>query len=82
MSETMTGASGPVTYADAGVNIDAGNEAVLRMKQHIRSTFTPGVLADVGAFGAMFALDAAGAREPVLVASVDGGRDKTQKSPN
>ena len=62
----------PVTYADAGVNIDAGNEAVLRMKQHIRSTFTPGVLADVGSFGAMFALDAAGVREPVLVASVDG----------
>jgi phosphoribosylformylglycinamidine cyclo-ligase len=72
MSEIIAGASGPVTYADAGVNIDAGNEAVLRMKQHIRSTFTPGVLADVGSFGAMFALDTAGAREPVLVASVDG----------
>ena len=62
----------PVTYAAAGVNIDAGNEAVLRMKEHIRSTFTPGVLADVGSFGAMYALDAAGVREPVLVSSVDG----------
>jgi phosphoribosylformylglycinamidine cyclo-ligase len=62
----------PITYADAGVNIDAGNEAVLRMKEHIRSTFTSGVLADVGAFGGMFALDKAATSEPVLVASIDG----------
>ena len=68
MSDTQT----PVTYAEAGVNIDAGNEAVLRMKEHIRSTFTPGVLADVGSFGAMYALDRAGVSEPVLVSSVDG----------
>ena len=47
----------PTTYADAGVSIDAGNEAVHRMKAHIRSTFTPNVLADVGSFGAMFAFD-------------------------
>jgi phosphoribosylaminoimidazole (AIR) synthetase len=60
------------TYEDAGVNINAGNEAVLRMKEHLRSTFTPGVLADVGSFGAMFALDTAEASEPVLVSSMDG----------
>ena len=62
----------PTTYADAGVSIDAGNEAVSRMKAHIRSTFTPNVLADVGSFGAMFALDKTMASEPVLVSSIDG----------
>ena len=62
----------PATYAEAGVDIDAGNEAVLRMKDHIRSTFTPGVLADVGSFGAMFALDKNAVSEPVLVSSIDG----------
>ncbi len=60
------------TYEDAGVNINAGNEAVLRMKEHLRSTFTPGVLADVGSFGAMFALDTTEISEPVLVSSMDG----------
>jgi phosphoribosylformylglycinamidine cyclo-ligase len=60
------------TYADAGVNIEAGNEAVSRMKEHIRSTFTPHVLADVGSFGAMFALERTGVSEPVLVSSIDG----------
>lgn len=62
----------PTTYAAAGVNIDAGNEAVRRMKEHIRSTFTPGVLADVGSFGAMFQLNLDTIRQPVLVSSVDG----------
>jgi phosphoribosylformylglycinamidine cyclo-ligase len=60
------------TYADAGVSIDAGNEAVHHMKEHIRSTFTPGVLADVGSFGGMFLPDLSGYSEPVLVASIDG----------
>ena len=62
----------PTTYADAGVDINAGNEAVLRMKEHIRSTFTPNVLADVGSFGAMFAFDKSACDEPVLVSSIDG----------
>jgi phosphoribosylformylglycinamidine cyclo-ligase len=61
-----------ITYADSGVNIDAGNEAVLRMKQHIRSTFNSSVLADVGSFGGMFALDKNSYDEPVLVSSMDG----------
>jgi len=60
------------TYADAGVDINAANEAVLRMKEHIRSTFTPGVLADVGSFGGMFAIEKNGLSEPVLVSSIDG----------
>jgi phosphoribosylformylglycinamidine cyclo-ligase len=61
-----------VTYADSGVSIDAGNEAVRRMKQHIRSTFNDGVLADVGSFGGMFQPNFGGMREPVLVSSMDG----------
>ena len=61
------------TYRDAGVNIDSANEAVLRMRDDIRSTFTPGVLTDVGSFGGMFALSALSSyQQPVLVSSIDG----------
>jgi phosphoribosylformylglycinamidine cyclo-ligase len=60
------------TYKAAGVDIDAGNEAVLRMKDYIKSTFIPGVLTDVGAFGGMFELSKVGVENPVLVASIDG----------
>lgn len=67
----MTEPSG-MTYRDAGVNIDEGDEMVRRIKPIVRSTFTPGVLADIGAFGAFFAPDFAAYDEPVLVSSVDG----------
>ena len=60
------------TYKEAGVDVDAGEAAVRRITRHVRSTFTPGVLTDVGAFGGLFALDAARYREPVLVSSMDG----------
>ena len=62
----------PITYRDAGVDIDEMNSAVLRMKEHVRSTFTPGVLSDLGSFGGIFAPDLSGYREPVLVSSIDG----------
>src|ERR1051325_421339 len=62
----------PVTYRDAGVDIDAMNTAVLRMKEFVRTTYTPGVLTDVGSFGGMFAVDWSEYREPVLVSSIDG----------
>jgi phosphoribosylformylglycinamidine cyclo-ligase len=71
MSEETTPAPAPTLYADAGVDIDAGNEAVLRMKEYVRSTFTENVLADVGAYGGMFALDKNEVSEPVLVSSID-----------
>lgn len=58
-------------YAAAGVNIDAGNEAVRRIKAHVRSARTAGVLADVGLFGGLFKMPA-GMKQPVLVASTDG----------
>ncbi|WP_456427922.1 phosphoribosylformylglycinamidine cyclo-ligase [Rhodocaloribacter sp.] len=60
------------TYRDAGVDIDAGEETVRRIKPLVRQTFTPGVLADIGAFGAFFELDLEGYERPVLVSSVDG----------
>ena len=60
-------------YAQAGVNIDTGNRAVELMKAAVQSTYTPAVLAGIGAFGGLF--DAAALRaleQPVLVASTDG----------
>ncbi len=58
-------------YRNAGVDIDAGNQAVDLMKAAVRATFTPAVLADVGSFGGLFALQDLPA-QPVLVASTDG----------
>ncbi len=60
------------TYKDAGVDIEAGEEMVRRIKAQVRDTFTPGVLADIGAFGAFFELDLGAYERPVLVSSVDG----------
>jgi phosphoribosylformylglycinamidine cyclo-ligase len=60
------------SYRDAGVDIDAGERAVNLMKAHVRSTFTPAVLADLGTFGAMYAPDLRGYAQPVLVSSADG----------
>ena len=61
-----------VDYKQAGVDIDAGNEAVRRIRSLARGTFTPGVLSDIGSFGGLFQLGAGGASDPVLVASADG----------
>lgn len=59
-------------YAEAGVDIDAKMEAVARAKGAIRSTFTPGVVGDVGGFGGLFRPDFRGYEDPLLVASADG----------
>jgi len=61
-----------VDYKSAGVDIDAGNEAVRRIRALARSTFTPGVLSEIGSFGGLFQLEPGRFREPVLVASADG----------
>ena len=58
-------------YADAGVDIDAAEDALERVKPEIRATFGPRVLADVGSFGGLFRADNLG-EEPVLVATADG----------
>lgn len=59
-------------YRQSGVDIDAGNETVRRIKSLARSTFTPGVMSEIGSFGGLFSLGATGLREPVLVSSADG----------
>jgi phosphoribosylformylglycinamidine cyclo-ligase len=59
-------------YRASGVDIDAGNEAVRRIRGLARSTFTPAVLSDIGSFGGLFRLEPARFRDPVLVSSADG----------
>ncbi len=61
-----------LTYADAGVDIDAGNELVRRIKPHVRATRRPGADGEIGGFGGLFDLKAAGFTDPVLVAANDG----------
>ncbi len=60
-----------VDYRQSGVDIDAGNEVVRRIKAMARATYTPGVLSGIGSFGGLFALEGHGP-SPVLVASADG----------
>ena len=62
----------PLTYADAGVSIDAGNALVRAIGPFARSTARPGADAELGGFGGMFDLKAAGYRDPLLVAANDG----------
>jgi len=59
-------------YKQAGVDIAAGNEAVERMKKHVKKTFRPEVLTDLGGFGGLFGLDKSKYEEPVLVSGTDG----------
>jgi phosphoribosylformylglycinamidine cyclo-ligase len=62
----------PLTYKDAGVDIDAGEALVERIAPAAKATRRPGAEADLGGFGGLFDLKAAGFRDPVLVASTDG----------
>ncbi len=68
MSERKNG----LTYAAAGVDIDAGNSLVERIKPAAKRTGRAGVMAGLGGFGALFDLKAAGFEDPVLVAATDG----------
>ncbi len=61
-----------ITYADAGVDIDAGNALVERIKPAAKRTNRTGVMAGLGGFGALFDLKAAGYVDPILVAATDG----------
>ena len=60
------------TYRDSGVDIDAGDEFVDRIKPLVRSTFRPEVLGDLGGFGGMFGFQAKKYQDPVLVSGTDG----------
>ena len=61
-----------LTYADAGVDIDAGNTLVERIKPAAKRTARPGVMSGLGGFGALFDLKGAGYTDPILVAATDG----------
>ncbi len=67
-----------VSYKDAGVDIDAAQEALRRAKRSIQRTFTAGVKSDIGLFGGLFDLDAVGASGELLVASADGVGSKLE----
>src|SRR5262245_56747387 len=62
----------PITYKDAGVDIDKANAAVKRIRGLARETYTADVISDIGSFGGMFRCSFAGMKEPVLVSSTDG----------
>jgi phosphoribosylformylglycinamidine cyclo-ligase len=64
--------AGGLSYKDAGVDIDAGNELVELIKPAVRKTLRPEVLTDLGGFGGLFAIDPQRYREPVLVSGTDG----------
>ena len=61
-----------LSYAEAGVDIAAGNALVDRIKPAAGATARAGVLGGIGGFGALFDLRAAGFRDPILVAATDG----------
>lgn len=66
------------TYKESGVDVEAGEDAVDRIKPLVRQTFTPGVLADIGSFGSYFQLDVSEVDQPVLVSSIDGVGTKVE----
>jgi phosphoribosylformylglycinamidine cyclo-ligase len=70
--DTGSDPSGGATYEAAGVSIGGGEAAVDRIKAHVRTTYRPEVLGDIGGFGGLFALAAERYREPVLVSTTDG----------
>ena len=68
----MSSQQNSLTYADAGVDIDAGNALVDRIKPLTRATRRPGADGEIGGFGGLFDLKAAGFKDPILVAANDG----------
>lgn len=68
----MTAGKNGITYADAGVDIDAGNALVDRIKPAAKRTNRPGVMSGLGGFGALFDLKGAGYSDPILVGATDG----------
>ena len=60
------------TYSSSGVDIAAGEEAVRRIKEHVRSTFRPEAIGDIGGYGGLFDFSRHGYQKPVLVSTTDG----------
>ena len=71
MAQTPNAQNGPITYADAGVDINRANKTKQRIKYLAHKTFTRGVLSEIGGFGGLFSVDKK-YLDPVLVSSVDG----------
>jgi phosphoribosylformylglycinamidine cyclo-ligase len=71
VAQNPNSSSVPITYADAGVNIDRGNRTKQRIKYLAHKTFTKGVLSEIGGFGGLYSVDKK-YLDPVLVSSVDG----------
>ncbi|MBA5776688.1 phosphoribosylformylglycinamidine cyclo-ligase [Stappia sp. F7233] len=72
MSDRNPGQQNGLTYAAVGVDIDAGNELVRRIKPFVKATARPGADSEIGGFGGLFDLKAAGYDDPILVAANDG----------
>jgi phosphoribosylformylglycinamidine cyclo-ligase len=72
VAKTPTPSATPITYADAGVDIDVANRTKKRIKYLAHKTFTRGVLSEIGGFGGLFSIDKTKYTDPVLVSSVDG----------
>ncbi|WP_414464049.1 phosphoribosylformylglycinamidine cyclo-ligase [Hyphomicrobium sp. DY-1] len=72
MSAADENSQKPITYADAGVDIDAGNALVAAIKPLAKATSRPGADVDLGGFGGLFDLKRTGFRDPILVAANDG----------
>jgi len=72
VDQNNSSADNKLSYRDAGVDIDAGNSLVERIKPIVRQTFRPGVMTGLGGFGALFELPLDRYREPVLVSGTDG----------
>ena len=66
------------SYRAAGVDIDAGEEAVRRIGPLVRGTYRSGVVGDIGGFGGLFDMAAAGYRDPLLVSTTDGVGTKAE----
>lgn len=68
----MTYNEKPVTYLDAGVDVESGNQLIQKIKHRVERTYTPGVLGSLGGFSGLFSLTNHSMKEPVLVSSTDG----------
>ena len=68
----MTGKTTSLSYRDAGVDIDAGNQLVNKIGPIVKQTFRPGVLTGIGGFGGLFELPVEKYNQPVLVSGTDG----------
>lgn len=72
MTDASKPSTGPLSYRDAGVDIEAGNTLVDRIKPHAKKTTRPGVMAGLGGFGSLFELPLDRYQNPVLVSGTDG----------